>query len=868
MNGRLLRVCLGAAACLAPALAAAAPAPAGGGVVFAVRETAGVLRHAEVATGGVPLPRDLGVRNLAGLAVVHADGRRVPAQFRVLARWNAGRDDVSAPVQWLLVSLPATVGAGRSAGYRLIVDGSAGPNPPPNLRLRLSRRGSQLTVDTGAATFLVGGQSGALFDEIRGRDGALLVRSSEMLAAADGAGTGHPVMRSLRIEESGPLRAVVVLEGEYGFPPRGGGVLSSQRRYEFAAGSPTAIVRQVVRWEGNLGCQGCVKTAAGGANGWRLERVRDLLHLDPAVAGRALLVGEFAAPALEGRALPGGVALEQLLRPSRKQPVRFRAQFGEAVSTGAKADGAMLALSGSAGTVAVALARMHRYEPQGLRLLEDGGLAIDLAAEPVWLAHHQGLFATLAVAALEPQASRRELDRVLWAPLNRPLRPWTTAAGFAASDAVDEFPVGPLPAGFEDYDAVIPAILQHTREAVDTEGIAGLMTFGVLPRYWGQWGSPELDCKADPTPEAADDAFWCGTWTDYHNALVTLPIWAMRSGEVQWLDELAFPGALRTLHTQIMQCAPGDPWFYCGQAPAGYGGYRADFNSSHAYFENLFLYYWLTGDSTVLAPLQQGAESMRRRFCPQRRDPAAGACAAAEPLPRGVGLAGRVASQALAVFRFVGLAGEDAGFLDDFRSGLARALTHQYAELERDGQRYGFLEAPIGAAGAYTTGPILQNSLYDMNNLYRLQRDTGDAELGAPPLRPSRVIIAVARTIADFEARAGADGSVAEDWPQFLRFSFTGARIGGTLTSVEPDSRPLYGPEKASVAALLVRAGLAAGDARLVAAGRQVARRALTAAAKDPEPLGKVQGQYLLRLHAALGLLAQSPAPPRPLPPR
>ncbi len=31
---------------------------------------------------------------------------------------------------------------------------------------------------------------------------------------------------------------------------------------------------------------------------------------------------------------------------------------------------------------------------------------------------------------------------------------------------------------------------------------------------------------------------------------------------------------------------PDDHWFYCGQAPTGY---RADFNSSHGYWENLFL---------------------------------------------------------------------------------------------------------------------------------------------------------------------------------------------------------------------------------------------------------------------------------------
>ena len=89
----------------------------------------------------------------------------------------------------------------------------------------------------------------------------------------------------------------------------------------------------------------------------------------------------------------------------------------------------------------------------------------------------------------------------------------------------------------------------------------------------------------------------------------------MRSGEVDWLDELAFPGALRTLNTQIMQCGPDEKWFYCGQAPTGYDAYRADFNSSHAYFENLFLYYWLTGDSTVVDLVRRGGDDMRRLFC-------------------------------------------------------------------------------------------------------------------------------------------------------------------------------------------------------------------------------------------------------------
>ena len=68
------------------------------------------------------------------------------------------------------------------------------------------------------------------------------------------------------------------------------------------------------------------------------------------------------------------------------------------------------------------------------------------------------------------------------------------------------------------------------------------------------------------------------------------------------------PGAVRSLLERI------EADKLC-EAFAGYGGYRSDFNSSHAYFENLYLYYWLTGDSTVVETLRRGGESMRRHRC-------------------------------------------------------------------------------------------------------------------------------------------------------------------------------------------------------------------------------------------------------------
>ncbi|MFL6197778.1 MAG: hypothetical protein ACJ76J_01250 [Thermoanaerobaculia bacterium] len=823
-----------------------APAPR---VPLTVRETAGVARAGEVLSTGIPLPRSLGVRDTRWLAVVDPSGRPVPADFRILARWNAGLEDRAAPIQWVLVTFAATVGAKQSAVYSLSVDGSVN-NPPPPAPLTLKQTGDRIVVDTGAAVFSLSG--GALFDEVRtGR--SALITGSEMTLATKEKTARHSAVRNVRIEHAGPLSAVVVVEGEYDLPPVGKGGLGSFRRYVFTAGSPTAIVRQAVAWEGNLGCNGCVVTKDGAPNGIRLERVRDTLGLSlgdgerPATS-TATIIGDFEAAPLAG---PGPAWVRQVQRSDRHARLRFEAAAGSKKSEGDKADGGLLAVSGSSGSVAVALNHLHRYEPQALRLLEDGRLAIDLADGHVWLAHHQGMFATFAVSALPPRPVRADLDRLVWAPLNRPLRAWPDAAWFSKSDAVGEIPVGDLPKGLAGYDRLVRDVLERTVEQVDAQGIAGLMTYGVFPRYWGGKEDSDLRCKKDPSPDTWDDTFWCGAWTDYHNTLSTVPIWAMRTGEVEWLDELAVPGALRTLHTQIMQCAPGDPWFYCGQSPAGYGGYRADFNSSHAYFDNLFLYYWLTGDSTVVETLERGGRNMRRHMC--GKPP----CTAADP-PDKASFTGRVAGQWLAVLHFLGLASADSSFLDDWRTGLARAVTHQYVEVERDGKRYGFLGKGKVEGDTYDAGPMWLIGMYDSEGLYRLMRDTDDAPIGEPPVKPSQVLAALARSIAELEPG---------EWPRILNVAYRGARRGGQLVEVTPKDRPLYGPERAAQAALLVRAGQMTGDRELLEAGRRMVESTLAGSAKDRAPLGKLQGQYLTRLHAAVARLANgAPAPPAPPP--
>lgn len=856
------------------------PPPVPAQLLLTIRETAGIARSGEVVRSGVPLPRSLNVRDPATLTLVDGSGSPVPAEFEVLARWDAGLSDGSAPIQWLLVTVAATVPANGSASFRVVTDGSAGANPAPTTPLTLTQSGNRVTVNTGAATFTLGGSASALFDEVRLASGTRLVSGSVLSATVAGAQTTHSSTRRLWVEHAGPLAAVVVVEGAYDLAPVGGGGLGAQRRYLFTAGSPTAIVRHSVAWEGDR-CpgNGYDLTCNGQVNGLLVQRVRDSLALDLPAPRALLAVGDREAAALSGSASAGQAAwVRQWLRSSRTAPPTFDVSLpGSSGTTGGEADGAMLAVGGSGGAVAVALQAMHRYEPQALRLLADGSLAVDLADDRAWLGQRQGMFATLAVTALPAMPTRATLDAALWAPLNRPLRAWAAPAWFAASGAVEEFPVGALPASLASYDTIMAGLMATTRQQVAAKGLHGLMTFGLWPRTWGNplFGD-EIDCGDDPTPaDDWDDPYWCAAWTDYHNTGSAAPLWAMRSGEVEWLDELAFPAALRMLHTQIMQCAPGDGWFYCGQAPAGYGGYRLDFNSSHAYWDNLFLYYWLTGDRTVVQRVQRGATTMRNYLCSRR--PAQPCQPTDPPADFWAFLTGRSTMQWLAAFRFVGLASDDASYLDDYRGGLARAVTQHYVEAAQGGTPYGFWlwgGDPVDGPGTDGTDQLWMATLYDMALLHRLQRDTNDAPIGSPAIPPSQVGRAWARTLVRWGATTAGDGTAAGQWPNALTFTWAGSRVGGTLASVAADTSGgdpfLYASGKATLTGHLVRVGDETGESAIAAMGTDMTALALAAASDDPSPMSKEKGLLLSRLHPAVARLAAAgPAlTPSPTPTR
>ncbi|MFH1436943.1 MAG: hypothetical protein ABIJ56_14640 [Pseudomonadota bacterium] len=818
----------------------------------------------------MPLPKSLDVRDTSLLTLVDALGQPVPAEFQALARWNAGLEDSSAAIQWLLITFPAHVSANETSRYRLVTDGSAGTNPAPDTPVTVERDGDSITIDTGAAIFKIGESPSALFDEISLPDGTVRVTGGEMTGVVNDTALTHPTTRDVWIEHAGPLSAIVVIRGEYDMPEIGGGSLASMRRYVFSAGSGTAIVRHAVTWEGSLCDQA---TCDGVPNGLLVEKLRNTtivneeMSTNPAIiainAEGASIDGYLMHAAIDDEDETFNAYVKQKLRDKRSDNLEYEMYVsGEPPEKGERADGAILFLFDWTGTITIALDHMHRHEPQALRLLEDGSLAVDIVDDAAWIGSRQGVYANFAISVDEYDFSLGPFTKEIWARLNHPLRAWPGAAWFHFSGAVGGIPPGELPDNVSGYDELVPAVLESTLDQVDVKGLNGIMTFGHYPRYWGTdlYGD-ELDCDGlDPTPgESWDDLYWCATWADYHNTVSTAVKWAMRSGQVEWLDEIAFPGALRMLHTQIMQCGPDDDYFYCGMAPAGYGGYRTDFNSSHGYFDNLMLYYWLTGDRTVVDTLERGAATMRDYLC----DSPSGVCEPDDPpTDPWAGLHGRVASQWYSVFRFVGLSGDDSTFLDHWQANTARWLTQHYALAEHDGAMYGFIiDDPIEGEGTYTTAQTWMASLYDINMLSRLAIDTADEPIGDPPMAPTSVAAAWARTLVDYDAQL----TCGEDpWPTMMDVSWIGNRIGGKIIDVSANcggSDPvLYDTGKAAFPALLLRAGEQTADEDLWAMGEYLTEKTIESAQNDGSPLGKVQGLYLTRLHDAVAQIAAKAA--------
>ncbi|MFP5365792.1 MAG: Tat pathway signal sequence domain protein [Actinomycetes bacterium] len=295
---------------------------------------------AEVSGGttfGMPFARGM-VAAASALSVADAAGTPVSSQAWPLATWPDGS------LKWAGIALPAT--ASPAEAYRVTSDGGAPPAkaglPPSDAggaspvtavsRVTVTETDGALTVDTGTLRMVINRGDSALFSSLL-RDGVEVARDARLVSlvqdgVVEGAGTvGRESftggVSAVVLEQTGPVRAVVRLEGQHS-PDTPGSTRESWLpfvvRFYFYAGARSVRMVHSFIWDGDadrdflagLGVRFTVPLAAelhnrhvriaGADGGFLLEGVRGLtgLRRDPGEEVRRAQVEGRPTPDVQG----------------------------------------------------------------------------------------------------------------------------------------------------------------------------------------------------------------------------------------------------------------------------------------------------------------------------------------------------------------------------------------------------------------------------------------------------------------------------------------------------------------------------------------------------------------------------------------
>ena len=215
------------------------PAPAGASTLIAtveVRNDRNRDRVGEIAWSGIPVPQATNLLNTDNLTLIR-NGRRYASQFRVLARWDANVDDVSAPIRWLEVSIADGPAANETLQYQLRRYDNLPPAIDP-FAVSLTPDNGNYVVDTGLADFVLDPTQPGLIQTINvapeddGRDRRLVYShvpgagpflSFEGSAGAIDLSTAVPGQvvvdpGSFEVVEAGPVKVVVHYRGHFVAP--------------------------------------------------------------------------------------------------------------------------------------------------------------------------------------------------------------------------------------------------------------------------------------------------------------------------------------------------------------------------------------------------------------------------------------------------------------------------------------------------------------------------------------------------------------------------------------------------------------------------------------------------------------------------
>ncbi len=180
-------------------------------IALSVENNLSMNRVNEYVTSGIPIPKIYNVLLGNTLNIVDKLGNIIPSQIIVTARWGGSPNDMSKPIKWVLVTFPVDVNALETSQYFL----KSGQNQTSSNLQIVSNTSDNLIVNTGNTIFALNKNNFKLFDVVT-VDG-LIVSSGGNIVLTDEQGSVfdsmHDTPKSFLIEEAGPLRIVIKIEG-------------------------------------------------------------------------------------------------------------------------------------------------------------------------------------------------------------------------------------------------------------------------------------------------------------------------------------------------------------------------------------------------------------------------------------------------------------------------------------------------------------------------------------------------------------------------------------------------------------------------------------------------------------------------------
>ena len=202
-------------------------------VKLTIKETSGISRSFEPVTSGIPIAEESNITNQDLFCIKDSNGNVVPAQFRILERWDTAADNSLGKIKWVLVDFQANVSANSDAFYYLQDCGETTSFPP----LNVTNVNDVITINTGNAEFVINKNNFGILTSAK-YDGVAVLNAGD-ISEDDGTIylSSNGVADVFEIEEQGPMRVVIHVEG-YNVDSLSNNGLRYVARIHFYAGKP------------------------------------------------------------------------------------------------------------------------------------------------------------------------------------------------------------------------------------------------------------------------------------------------------------------------------------------------------------------------------------------------------------------------------------------------------------------------------------------------------------------------------------------------------------------------------------------------------------------------------------------------------